>query len=95
MFEEDRLTVGGSKFVAVHGVFVRLFSPPDENPSSAVIFDVDHLFLLTYTASKCELTVKCLSEHVGVNGSVVVEKPLPLLHLSTSKSSLMRHSIHV
>ena len=72
VFEEDRLIVGGSKFVAVHGVFVRLFSPPDENPSSAVIFDVDHPFLLTYTASKCELTVKCQFEHVGVNGLVVV-----------------------
>ena len=72
VFEEDRLTVGGSKFVAVHGVFVRLFSLPDENPSSAVIFDVDHPFLLTYTASKCELTVKCLFEHVVVNSLVVV-----------------------
>ena len=72
VFEEDRLTVGGSKFVAVRGVFVRLFSPPDENPSSAVIFDVDHPFLLTYTASKCELTVKCLFVHVVVNSLVVV-----------------------
>ena len=44
VFEEDCLTVGGSKFVEGHGVFVRLFSPPDKNPSSAVIFDVDHPF---------------------------------------------------
>ena len=72
VFEEDRLTIGGSKFVAVPGVIVRLFSHPDENPSSAVNFDVDHPFLLTYTASKCELTVKCLFEHVGVNSLVVV-----------------------
>lgn len=69
IFCEDRLVSGGSKFAELHGVFVKYFcKPPKEFPYSAVVFDVAHPCKLSYASSKCELTVECHWQHIGVNG---------------------------
>ena len=55
----DRRVSGGSKYAAVHGVFVRRVKVGAPNPYSGMLVGVDTPFVLSYAQHKRELTVHC------------------------------------